>query len=338
MALLFMDGFDHYATADGTEKWYMFSAVATASGGRTNGYAATAQGLGVNLALGTGPTVIVGAAFKTGSYFEITVVDGIADSIRNGGQCSIYFAVDGSINLYRRQSASGTFIVGTATNIWKANVWNYVEVKLFLDQSVGTAEVRLNGAVVAAWTGRDTCFQATTNATAVVITGPSTNNVDDVYICDGTGAVNNDFLGECRIVTLLPQTDAVAAGSNADFTCSSSTDHGALVDEAAPDDDTSYLSSSTLNHVDSWEYPALGYTGTIKGVQMSLSAKKTDSGTRAIAAVTRPVSTNRVHTTNHYLGTSYIYWTSIWETNPEDSGAWEVADIDAAEFGVKVTV
>ena len=110
------------------------------------------------------------------------------------------------------------------------------------------------------------------------------------------------------------------------------------MDEAAPNDDTDYLASSTVGHVDSWHYPALGYTGTIKGVQMSNYAKKTDSGTRAIVAVTRPASTNRPHATDLYIGTTYAYWRSLWEQNPEDSAAWEVADVDGAEFGVKVTV
>ena len=77
-------------------------------------------------------------------------------------------------------------------------------------------------------------------------------------------------------------------------------------------------------------------------MQVSLRAKKSDSGTRAIAAVTKPGSTNYAHATNHYLGlTDYVYWRSIWNRNP-DSGspvaAWTVAAVDGAEFGVKVTV
>ena len=147
--------------------------------------------------------------------------------------------------------------------------------------------------------------------------------------------MNDDFLGQCRVVTLRPST---GNGSNTDFTCSTGSDHGALVDEAAPNDDTDYVSSGTVDHVDTWNFPAVGYTGTVKGVQLALSAKKTDSGTRAIAAVTRPVSTNRVHATTHYLSTGYLYWLSLWEVNPEDSAAWEVADVDGAEFGAKVAV
>jgi hypothetical protein len=88
--------------------------------------------------------------------------------------------------------------------------------------------------------------------------------IDDLYVCDGSGSVNNDFLGECRVLTLLPSD---GNGSNNDFDTSaggSPADHGAMVNDTTPNDDTDYVSSSTVDHVDSWNYPALGYTGTLK--------------------------------------------------------------------------
>jgi len=337
MALLFMDGAEHYVTADVLEKYsYQSSATVSTTRARTGSASLTGSFVGIAVAPADA-TVIVG--------FGLYAVDSLAFvQVGYNGfgstyeQMSVRIEADGSITA-RTGPATGTILGQTAAGIFKYGVWNYLEVKCLVDLSAGTVTVKLNGAEVLTLTGKDTVHQPAVAAwTTVQWNLVSGAWLDDVYVCDGSGAVNNDFLGECRVVTLLPQTDAVAAGSNADFTCSTSTDHGALVDDAAPNDDTDYVSSSTLNHVDSWEYPALGYTGTIKGVQMSLSARKTDSGTRAIAAVTRPVATNRVHATNHYLGTSYAYWRAIWELNPEDSGAWEVADVDGAEFGVKVTV
>jgi hypothetical protein len=196
--------------------------------------------------------------------------------------------------------------------------------------------IKVNGEEVVSLTGLDNCYLGNVLWDSFGCGVNSNGYMDDIYCCDGSGAQNNDWMGECRVVSLLPST---GNGSNTDFTCSSSTDHGALVDEATPNDDTDYVYSSTLNHVDTWNFPALGYTGTIKGVQMNLQAKKTESGTRAIAAVTRPASTNRVHAMNRYLGTTdYLSYAAMWELNPEDSAAWEVADVDGAEFGVKITV
>jgi hypothetical protein len=188
-------------------------------------------------------------------------------------------------------------------------------------------------------TNQDTKGSTLSGWNAIYLQLLDNGNVDDVVVADGSGSQNNDFLGQCRVVTILPVTDAVEAGANASFTCSGGSDHGALVDEADSDGDTTYVYSSTVGHIDSWNFGALGYTGTIKGVQLDVAAKKTESGTRAIQLLTRPDATNRIDTTDRYLGqTDYDRHLKVWELNPEDSEAWEVADVDGAEFGVKVSV
>jgi hypothetical protein len=75
--------------------------------------------------------------------------------------------------------------------------------------------------------------------------------------------------------------------------------------------------------------------GTIKGVQYLLSARKDDAGARSIAPVARPATTDRVGTTVA-LGASYSYVREIAELNPEDSAAWEIADINGMKYGVKL--
>lgn len=331
MALLFMDGFEHYVSADLGEKYeYVAAANVGSAQARTGTYSGYGTfGKAVNP---TGTTCIVGLGWRaTGGGSYIVIGKGGFGST-SYWQISLTVEGTGALTVKRNDS---TTIATAPAGTFKLNVWNHLEFKVVVHDSTGTVDVKVNGATVLSGTGLDTQGVAATGWDTVEFRAQSVAYFDDIYLCDGNGSQNNDFLGECRVVTMLPST---GNGSNTDFTCSSSTDHGALVDEAAPNDDTDYVYSSTVNHVDSWNYPALGYTGTIKGVQMSLSAKKTDSGTRAIAAVTRPASTNRVHGTNHYLGTSYAYWMSIWELNPEDSAAWEVADVDGAEFGAKVTV
>jgi hypothetical protein len=330
MALLFMDGFEY--TKDTDYKWDS-GVTPSNTYARTGSYSCDAWGLTKYPAPGDSTSIMGFGIYMMAGYGPLNV------RYYSGATLQCWLAV-GASGIYAYRGSGTANLLGSDTRPVRNAAWSYVEIKVFLSQTVGTITVKVNGEQVLALTGLDNCAAAETTYGEISfsMSGLGQCFLDDVYICDGTGAQCNDFLGECRVVTLLPQTDAVAAGSNADFTCSTGTDHGALVDEASPNDDTDYVSSSTLNHVDTWEYPALGYTGTIKGVQMNLWARKTDSGTRAIAAVTRPVSTNRVHATNHYIGTGYLYWRSIWELNPEDSAAWEVADIDGAEFGVKVTV
>lgn len=337
MALLFCDGFENRTAL--TPKWDNSTWASISTGDKRTGAQAMCYPCGAHKYLTpSGSSGVIGWAEKHSGNMAHTVwVANGGDAASNGTyrQLAITVTATGAI-----QVAAAAQLGITANGICRADQWNYIEVKFLLSQTVGTVQVKLNGLLVLDISGADTCNTATTTWDGVSIS--LTGNpifVDDFVVCDLSGSQNNDWMGECRVVNILPVTDAVAAGSNADFTCLTSTDHGAMVDEATPDDDTSYVYSSTLNHVDSWEFGALGYTGTIKGVQLALRAKKTESGTRALAGVTRPTSTNRVHATSHYLGmTNYLDYLAIWELNPDDSAAWEVADIDGAEFGVKVSV
>jgi len=346
MSIIFMDSFDHYTTAAqaAAKGWTLggpshLDTVIKRTGvqsGRLQ-YAACAT---LPVAVANGTAIYLHFAMYANATWPAPYICGVSGNPADQNQYQVAILTSSVGEVYAR-THSGT-IAGTVTapGKFRQNTWNYFQVKFVVSDTVGEVEVYLNGELIIDVDTKDTKFDASTTVTAVILNGGYEIRVDDFVVNynDGDG-INDGFLGEPRVVCLLPQTDAVAAGSNADFTPSTGTDHGALVDEATPNDDTDYVSSSTLNHVDSWEYPALGYTGDIKGVQMSLRAKKSDSGTRAIAAVTKPAATNRVHATNHYLGmTDYVYWKAIWDQNPEDSAAWEVADVDGAEFGVKVTV
>ena len=346
MSIIFMDSFDHYTTAAHMQSkgWIPEeTGQPSTSQKRTGGYSMTGGG-STSVCVFSTPV-----PNETAIYLHVALYQDGASASRLAGVCGgfadwnsyqvmVLYSAIGEIYV----SSGGSTIGTTAPGVFRFNTWNHFQIKFVVSNTVGEVEIYLNGALVLDLSGKDTLNQSGSPATAVGIMfgGAWTQYIDDLVVnYNDLDGINDGYLGDVRVVCLLPQTDAVAAGSNADFTCSADADHGALVDEASPDDDTSYVHSSTLNHVDSWEYPALGYTGDIKGVQMSLRAKKSDSGTRAIAAVTRPVATNRVHATNHYLGmTNYVYWKAIWDQNPEDSAAWEVADVDGAEFGVKVTV
>jgi len=347
MALLFCDGFDHYTTvaAHGL-KWSGCGASYTSGTGRTGSAGQPSNPSWINLGSGI-TTLIFGCAFNHASNGDTTffVSDSVTDHVTikflGASGNLLVWTPNGAATMLRYNTYASGWCVTHANvpNVVRPAVWNYVEAKVVLHNSTGAVTIKVNGATISTLTNIDT-ISATTGGEGTAMSfgmmGFNTTTwFDDLYVCDNSGSNCNDFLGDVRVVTVLPSD---GNGSNTDFTCSSSTDHGALVNESTPNDDTDYVYSSTLNHVDTWNYPALGYTGTIKAVQLNLDAKKTDAGTRAIAGVTRPASTNRVHGTNHYLAGSYAYWRAIWELNPEDSAAWEVADIDGAEFGVKVTV
>jgi len=343
MALVFCDGFERTTLG---QKWanpgYNGTNTNRArTGSRSASYAFSA---GTWCPTASGSTFIfsVGIYMTTLGSWEIKCAK---DTVAGGGAAGqivgVYIHTNGAIyGKIGGMGAYGTAMANpTAPNVFRYNQWNHIEGKCVIHDTTGSVVVKLNGETVLNLTNVDTKPSTQTDWNAIYTQLNDNGNMDDLVIADGSGSANNDFLGQCRVVTILPVTDAVDAGAHADFTCLTSTDHGAMVDEESSDDDTTYVYSSTLNHIDSWNFAALGYTGTIKGVQLDVAAKKTESGTRAIRLLTRPVSTDRIDTTDRYLGqTNYDRHLKLWELNPDDSAAWEVADVDGAEFGVKVSV
>ncbi|MBF0095313.1 MAG: hypothetical protein HQL34_12335 [Alphaproteobacteria bacterium] len=90
------------------------------------------------------------------------------------------------------------------------NTWTFIEVKAVIADSGGSVTVRVNGADFVSVSNADTKATATASANSVKFWGSggsgATVRYDDIYILDGTGAIN-DFLGDHRVRTLLPAAD-----------------------------------------------------------------------------------------------------------------------------------
>jgi hypothetical protein len=196
-------------------------------------------------------------------------------------------------------------------------------------------EARVNGEVWAAYTG-DTKYSSTlATANSIRLNGfPSAIQVwyDDFYICDATGTVNNGYLGDVRVDAIYPS----GVGASAQFTPTGSATNWENVDDASPDDDTSYNASETAGHIDSFTFADLtALNASILGVQANILARKDDAGTRLLRAVARVGSTN-YEGADLTLTDSYIDHRTIWNQNPATASAWTESDINAAEFGYKV--
>jgi hypothetical protein len=161
--------------------------------------------------------------------------------------------------------------------------------------------------------------------------------IDDLYALDTTGAApNNTFLGDVRVEYLRP----TANGAHQDFALVGALSHWEAVDDdATPDDDTSYIHSATVGEIDTEIYANTGLpSGTIFGVQVDLFARKTDSGFREIRPIVR-------HAGADYQGdalapsfASYVYLLHVFELNPGTAAAWTIADVNSAEYGVRIAV
>ncbi len=230
-------------------------------------------------------------------------------------------------------------VLATASKRVRAGVWYHIQFKVTVDNSSGVVEVRVDGSSsnalgIPSTTGLDTLNGGGSAQITRVSIDTAINNLDalfsDFALFDTTGAINNNFPGDCKW-TFQPPT---GNGTHADFTPSA----GSLyqnVDDAAPDGDSTYNHSGTPGDQDSFTRAALTVTGSILAVQHKFVHRKDDAGLREIASLIRSGGNDFVGTTE-VCGSSFAGSTEIYETDPNTSAPWVTADWNSAELGYKV--
>lgn len=325
MANLFMDSFDHYAIGDILQKYTSSSGGSIVSARTNNGLSGVAS---LQKALTAGDaTCIVGAAIKwTALNKEIfSVGDGGVSAITS----QVYLSVltDGSLEL-RRGSSAGTILGTSAVGLIATGSFYFIELKVLVGNS-GTYDVRINNVSVLSGSG-DTQNTAVAQWTIVQFGGGTGTVVDDFYINDGTGSINNNFWGDTRIDVVYPDGDGASSG----WTPSTGTTHYTLIDEAAPNGDTDYNSTATINAIDEVTMQNTPVPdNTIRSVQALASVKKTDAGAATMAIMARQDSVDYVATTAS-PGTAYAYVRQVYERAP-DTSIWTATIFNAMEFGYK---
>jgi len=367
MALLFMDSFDHYATADITEKWTAVgvlesSGFATApaigaygrnatSGLRTSMGAPNSVGLPMCVTVAPSDNVcLVGFAFKPSSFAAIAVGPSSAAAFWNANwvlsvrmnNSQLWYArlnQDGTISIFRDVSGTGT-LLGTTSLALQAGVWTYLEFRVTVHDSTGTVDVRFNGTpAMTGLTGQNTRGTGAVNTWNAVRVGyvnaettPITFDFDDLVVMDASGSYNNAFIGDVTISILNPN----GAGNSTDWTPSAGSNYQ-CVDEDLVNDDTDYVSSSTLNAKDLYAMEDCAAGADIRAVQVVTAMRKGTEGPGKIKHVIRSNSTDYDSAEMGLGGTAYSFNRTIWETDPATAAAWTESGWNAAEVGVKKT-
>lgn len=339
MALLFMDGFDHYATSDISKKWSAAGGSTTieAGSGRRGGgcMRSTSTSPSATKNFGATNSFVAGFAFRTnGLTSGPWTIAALLDS--GTVQCSLVINTDGSLSVVRGTATAVT--AGTSAPVITIDTYYFIEWKITISDAIpaGSCEVRVNGAaVLTVAAGQD--LKATANATAnqfrLSQAGTLSTRVqdfDDFYLCDQAGSSNNDFLGDVRIDTIYPN----ASGTHQAWTTSTGTDHASLVDEATPNT-TDYLTGSAAGSKETLGLQDLSINGAILGVQVNNAVSKTDAGACTIKNLIRSGSTESSGPT-YAPSTSYLYSSSIHEADPATGAAWLTAAINALEAGAEV--
>ncbi len=329
MALRFLDSFDHYTNL--AEKWTASTASIQNGTFRTGIQALSLTPThNVSLTLDAQQTWIVGFAFNVSGAPNTN--SALIQTLDGG-------TLQGELRLNSDMTFSllnNTTVVATSTYAPLTNVWHYLEFKHTIASVGGLLEVRIDGAVIATFTGNTQhTGNATANSIQILNSGAGgTVYVDDLYILDGTGAApNNAYWGDTQIQALVPN----GAGNYTQWgTLVGAASHYAAVNEVPPNDDTSYVADATSGHNDSYTFQDLSIlSGTINGIQVLMRAREDAAGGPQIKRLYRNAATDNLGAAVT-LALSYQYFMEILATDPIAAAAWTVANVNSAEFGAQV--
>ena len=333
MALKVIEGFDNYRTAEsllqrsGYLQWIKVPLnVVSFEQGRYQGqsirlflYTTLEASLADNLHGG-----VLGFSFKTDSvqpqninlYFHDSQAPG--NEYGFGGQ-NAQFSVTLSGQLGAVIYPGGQ----TASNLFPAGAWAHVEIAWTVSRNAGTLRVRVNEEKVVDLVGINTqAFSPNSwvNYLQILAAGGIFSNIDDMYICDDTIGPGtnpcNDFLGNRRVVTLLP-TSNVQTG----WSASKDTNWSAL------NTGNSYNSAMTVGVEDIFKFDDLpSNVSNIAGIQVNGSYQNTDAGGNRLtqhvvsggsdAQGTNPLSP-------YGLSSTKVTYSDLFPINPATGDQWQ---------------
>jgi len=220
---------------------------------------------------------------------------------------------------------------------WYENEWNLIEMYAKTASAPnGAYEVRINGVTVSSGTGLNTNQTGGTTIDRVVFQNQGSGSgrkfkIKDIVINDGTGTVNNTWIGDKHVFTLFPNGDT----ADEDWALSAGTDSFALVNEASNDGGTSYIESSTATEKTILDYGATGSEANIIGVSIHTVAALDAAGSETFDDIVAEGATETDSAAHTVASTSYAMFDTVYETNPDTGVAWTAAELDAIQGGVK---
>jgi hypothetical protein len=337
MALLFIDGFDHYdpqAVDSFGDPWlargkaaYLSPQAIRINGRRPSSYAlrlpeGSGGGYVKNLDA-TKTSLIVGAAIRVVPY-QNTYTEPLLLGVRDANSQVAHLVKigeDGRLKLYRWQYGYDQLISVSVASA-PARGWHYIELQVTQGTSNGILSVRINGVLAIQMTAQNTIQGGGQLLTAFVGAVPGQNcpltiDVDDFYIADTSGTINNTFLGDVRVDALQAQAD----GSLNQWTASPV---GTTAWEAVSDEDeVTAINAPNVGLRQSFDVeplpvmatPAIAGLGKVKGL--------------VVSGAQSAVSTDII------LQEQLAWQSTLFERNPNGNLQWTEAAFNAAEFGVE---
>src|SRR6266576_2619312 len=169
--------------------------------------------------LGTNVTLAINTTYLMRAYIRTTLVPGgISPQIMGGSAPFITIFTGGVLRCFAGGAAQGD-----STAVVNDNAWHCVEMSFTISGTVTiytAAEARLDGTRFAAWSGSTSFASPGSVFNCGWCTAPGSGlpnsvlYVDDLAVNDNTGAAQNTWPGEGKVVLLLPISPDNARGAN----------------------------------------------------------------------------------------------------------------------------
>lgn len=353
MAIQWMDDFTCYGTDGGAAARMLDGLYAQASGGLSVDPDPNSAGNRVLNLSGDSTRIrkVLSAAQTTvgiasriwlsslpGSFKPIIAEFG---DVSNNIHMNVQVNASGVLEVHRFDSGSDVLMGSSSTPVLTANAWRHIEIKVLFDVAVGTVEIRAEGVTVLNLTGVRTIsniggYAATVqNVTMHQSSGLGLVGfyVKDLILWDGTGGVNNNFMGSCQVLKLLPNGD-----TSLGWTPSSGTTGYNLINDATPDDDTNYISAPfPLPSASQFTLTDLPVNvSTVRGVQLMHRSKKTDGGDGNVQ-ISAVSGANTGNGADRAITTAYTYSYDLFQLDPSGS-AWSRTLVNALQLKLNRTL
>jgi len=213
-----------------------------------------------------------------------------------------------------------------------SGIWYHIEIDLTVANSPnGAYTFKVNQQVIGSATGIDT-QNGGTGVINTFCTSTSTNqicDIDDLVLIKGGGSV-----GDCRVITQYPSGNGQTNFAGSD---GNQTDNYLLVDEAAGhNSDTDYVVGSVRGSRETYDFPDLGVTGSVRCVSIVPVSKRDGTAARRTTSVIHRGLADYDGWSELSTGANYVPNAHLYENDPLTGASWSIADINSSWFGVCV--
>jgi hypothetical protein len=234
----------------------------------------------------------------------------------------------------------GVYLGGTTGPVLTATAYHHIEVKFVMSLTVGTLEVRVDGAPVLVLTGLN-MGAASSSQVALGTTndynGTASRDeyIKDFVVWNSTGTYNNDFLGTVSVVSLTPASDVAPLN----WTPSSGTTGFNLVNASPPNDSVNFIKAPfPLPGPASFALTSLPVNvTTVRGIITQVRARKEDGGDGSLQSALVSGESSSLGA-NRPITTAATYYEDVFEVDPATSVPWTPAGTNAAKLKLNRTV